>query len=543
VDNARLFDETRRRLADLEAVNRISVVLRSAQTLDEMLPQLMELLLAVVHTDAGALLLHDPASNCLRWSAAHGWCARLDPVSIYPGEGIAGHVFATGQTHVAADVATDPLAHHRLRGQMPAGWAVAGIAIRTATEIVGVMVVYVRAPRELTRQEIDLLTTIAEMAGNTIHRMQLHEQTEARLKRLDALRTIDNAISANLDLPLTLNVLLAEITSQLRVDGADVLLLNAATHTLEFTAGLGFRTAALQHTRLQLGEGYAGRAAAERQIVYVPDLRARRTDFLRSPAFASEQFVSYYGVPLIAKGDVRGVLEVYHRTPLAANPEWLNFLATLAGQAAIAIDNAVLFENLQRSNVELAAAYDATIEGWSRALELRDEATEGHTRRVTEMTLQLARAMGFGAAELVHVRRGALLHDIGKMGIPDHILRKPAALTESEWVIMRRHPGYAYEMLSAITYLGSALDIPYCHHERWDGTGYPRALKGEQIPLAARIFSVADVWDALHSERPYRPAWPEDKVFDYIGSQAGRMFDARVVDTFLHMRRERQTAI
>jgi putative nucleotidyltransferase with HDIG domain len=165
----------------------------------------------------------------------------------------------------------------------------------------------------------------------------------------------------------------------------------------------------------------------------------------------------------------------------------------MAGQAAIAIDNAALFDDLQRSNTELTLAYDTTLEGWARALELRDKETEGHTQRVTEMTLRLATAMGVPEAELVHVRRGALLHDIGKMGIPDSILLKPGPLSESEWEIMRMHPVYAYEMLSPIGYLRSALDIPYCHHEKWDGSGYPRGLAGEQIPLHARIFAVADV--------------------------------------------------
>ncbi|MEP7355625.1 MAG: GAF domain-containing protein [Anaerolineales bacterium] len=542
VDNARLFDETRKRLADLEAVNRISVVLRSAQTLDTMLAQLMEITLTVVQTDTGAILLYDPEAKRLRWSVAHGWCARLAPIPIKPGDGIAGRVFETGRTHVAADVATDPVTHDLLRAQMPAGWGGAGIAIHTADEIVGVLFVFVPAPRELTPHEIGLLTTIAEMAGNAIHRMQLFAQTEARLKRLDALRTIDKAISASLDLGLTLDVLLAQIASQLGVDGADVLLLNPASQTLEYTAGLGFRTEALRQTRLRLGEGYAGRAAAERRIVHVADLRARKTDFLRSAKFADEQFVSYYGVPLIAKGDVRGVLEVYQRQALAASPEWLGFLETLAGQAAIAIDNAVLFENLQRSNNEIALAYDATIEGWSRALELRDQATEGHTRRVTEMTLLLARSLGMDDSALVHVRRGALLHDIGKMGIPDSILRKPGPLNDDEWQIMRRHPGYAYEMLSSIAYLRPALDIPYCHHERWDGSGYPRNLKGEAIPLSARIFAVVDVWDALSSERPYRAAWLEEKVFADMLAQSGRHFDPQAVQAFTNLMRERRSA-
>jgi HD-GYP domain-containing protein (c-di-GMP phosphodiesterase class II) len=539
VDNARLFEETLRRLADLEAVNRISVVLRSAQTLESMLPRLMEITLAVVHTDAGAILLYDPAAGCLRWSVAQGWCKQLAPILIKPGEGIAGRVFGTGLTHITADVAADPATHANLRSQIPDGWGGAAIAIQTAAEIVGVLFVYVASPRELTPQEIGLLTTIAEMAGNTIHRMRLHEQTEARLKRLDALRTIDEAISASLDLRLILNVLLAQIASQLHVDGAGVLLLNTATQTLDYMAGLGFRTMELQNTQLPLGEGYAGRAAAERRNIHVPDLRARNTDHRRSPTFAAEKFVSYYGVPLIAKGEVRGVLEVYQRGTLAADPEWLSFLETLAGQAAIAIDNAVLFEGLQRSNLEIALAYDATIEGWSRALELRDQATEGHTRRVTEMTLQLAAMLGMEGSELVHVRRGALLHDIGKMGIPDDILRKPGPLTEAEWEVMRRHPGYAYEMLSSIEYLRPALEIPYCHHERWNGAGYPRQLKGDEIPLSARIFAVVDVWDALRSDRPYRAAWPEAQVFANIRLQSGQHFDPRAVEAFEELMRAR----
>jgi putative nucleotidyltransferase with HDIG domain len=183
--------------------------------------------------------------------------------------------------------------------------------------------------------------------------------------------------------------------------------------------------------------------------------------------------------------------------------------------------------------VELANAYDATIEGWSRALDLRDKETEGHTQRVTEITLQLARVMGFSDSDLVHIRRGALLHDIGKVGIPDSVLFKPGALTDVEWEIMRKHPQFAYDLLSPIAYLQSALDIPYCHHEKWDGTGYPRGLKGEQIPLVARIFAVVDVWDALRSKRPYREAWSEEKIRGHILSQARIHFDPRVVEVFL----------
>jgi HD-GYP domain-containing protein (c-di-GMP phosphodiesterase class II) len=247
----------------------------------------------------------------------------------------------------------------------------------------------------------------------------------------------------------------------------------------------------------------------DRQIIHIPDLRDEPANLFLKTRLAGEDFVCYYGLPLIAKGQVKGVLEVYHRTPLQPDLEWLDFLNTLAGQAAIAIENSTLFEGLQRSNSELALAYDATIEGWSHALDLRDKETEGHTQHVTEMTVQFARTFGLGEAELVQVRWGALLHDMGKMGVPDGILLKPGPLTDKEWIIMKKHPDFAYEMLSPIRYLRQALDIPYCHHEKWDGNGYPRGLKGEQIPLAARVFAVVDVWDALLSDRPYRKAWSE----------------------------------
>jgi putative nucleotidyltransferase with HDIG domain len=191
------------------------------------------------------------------------------------------------------------------------------------------------------------------------------------------------------------------------------------------------------------------------------------------------------------------------------------------------------FDNVQRSNSELSQAYDETIEGWSHALDLRDHETEGHTQRVTEMTVALAREAGLDEAELLQVRWGSLLHDIGKMGIPDRILLKPGPLTDEEWVIMKKHPTFAWEMISPIRYLHTALDIPYCHHEKWDGTGYPRGLRGAQIPIPARIFAVVDVYDALTSDRPYRKAWSKENTLDHIREQSGKHFDPEVVDTFL----------
>lgn len=189
-------------------------------------------------------------------------------------------------------------------------------------------------------------------------------------------------------------------------------------------------------------------------------------------------------------------------------------------------------KKLNEAHNELLEAYEKTIEGWSHAMDLRDRETEGHSERVTDLTLQMAKIFGMSDEELVHVRRGALLHDMGKLGIPDSILQKTDTLNEGEWEIMHKHPQFAYDMLDSIEYLRSALDIPYCHHEKWDGTGYPRGLKGEQIPIAARLFTIVDVWDALTSDRPYRSAWKKEEALAYIREQSGKHFDPQVVKLF-----------
>ena len=363
-------------------------------------------------------------------------------------------------------------------------------------------------------------------------RKQAEALVQRHLTRLAALRAIDLAISASLDLGLTLQIVLDQVIAELQVDAADVYLVNASRHSMDYTAGRGLSSKTTPTARLRLGQSYAGQVALERRALHLPDLNLT-ADKVQPPAvMLAEGFQAYYAQPLIAKGLVVGVLEVFRRKPLPANRDWLDFLEALAGQAAIAIDNATLFGDLQKSNQDLNLAYDATIEGWGKALDLRDHETEGHSQRVTDLTLQLAARMGVEPAQMVHIRRGALLHDIGKMGVPDNVLLKPGPLSDDEWVIMRQHPVYAHDLLSPIRYLREALDIPYCHHEKWDGSGYPRQLKAEAIPLAARIFAVVDVWDALGSNRPYRPAWPDDSVRGYLRAQTGQHFDPAVVEAF-----------
>ncbi len=533
IENARLFDETRRRAEELEALAAVSAALRQARTRADMLPLLVETAMRTLRADAGTLALLEEES--VVFTAARGPGEALLGQGHPPRDDPLWQVVRAGQPLFIADVSEHgEFAQGEVGRALMAGMtACACVPLQTAEATVGLLHLAWRSRREVTEQEKRLLTAIAEMAGSAIHRATLHEQTERSVQRLTALHTIDTTITASFDLRLTLNVLLDQVTTHLGVDAADVLLLSVHTQTLEYAAGHGFRTNAIARARLRLNEGHAGRVVLERCTVHIPNLPESGPAFARTQLLAGENFIAYSGAPLIAKGQIKGVLELFHRKPIHPDPEWLEFFETLAGQAAIAIEDAQLFGSLHRSHDDLAMAYDATIEGWSRALDLRDKETEGHTQRVTELTLRLAREMGIDDAELVHIRRGALLHDIGKMGIPDSILLKPGPLSDEEWVIMKKHPAFAFDMLSPIAYLQHALDIPYYHHEKWDGAGYPRGLKGERIPLAARIFAVVDVYDALRSDRPYRPGWSEEKALDYIREQAGKHFDPAVVKIFL----------
>lgn len=364
---------------------------------------------------------------------------------------------------------------------------------------------------------------------------QLSERTLLQVQRLETLHTIEHSISSTFVASTLLRAFVETIVKSKHVDAAAILLYNPARQNFNYAAASGFERRNPPAGSVSTDTGYIGRAATLRRPVTIANLQAPevRQNDLTSLFRTEEGLVAYAALPLITKGEFKGMLEVARRSSFPDDPKWFEFLNTLAAQAAIAISNAELFTRLQKTNRELVRAYDATIEGWSRALDLRDKETEGHTQRVTALTIRLAGAYGMQESEIVHIRRGALLHDIGKMGVPDTILNKPGALDPEEWAIMRKHPQFAYEMLAEIEYLKPALDIPHYHHEKWDGTGYPSGLQGTQIPLSARLFAVVDVWDALTSDRPYRRAWSREQAREYLIDQRGKHFDPRVVRLFL----------
>lgn len=270
--------------------------------------------------------------------------------------------------------------------------------------------------------------------------------------------------------------------------------------------------------------------------VYLKDARSAKITQAERAVVESRHLISILYFPLLLKEDVTGVFIVGstdHVRKFSANE--IDLLYILSNQVSLAVANARLFQKAQQALKDLTYAYDATLMGWSQVLDMRDHITDEHTHRVADLTMKLAVRMGVPEVDLCQVRRGALLHDIGKMAIPDAILQKPGALTDEEMQIMRTHPELAYKILSKIEYLAPAMDIPYCHHEKWDGSGYPRGLRGDQIPVIAQIFSIIDVYDALTSDRPYRKAWTEQQAIDYIKNESGTHFNPELVKIFLEM--------
>jgi len=410
-----------------------------------------------------------------------------------------------------------------------------GVPLLVGERVIGALVIQSYKVEAYSPDNQRLLELLANQAAVALDNSRLWENAQMRLSRLISLREIDMAISGSVDLDLTLQVLLGQLVETLDVDAACVLEYKPHQQTLDYLKGVGFRGKSYLNTSVRIGEELAGKAALERTLVRVPDLREAPDNLAKLPFFSQEGFVTYLAQPLIAKGELVGVLEVFHRDRLDPDPEWLNFLDALARMAGIAIERLNLYNDLTSSNTELQQAYDATIQGWARAIELRDAGTSRHSQQVIALTMNLARKMGITKDSLIHIRRGAMLHDIGKVAIPDGILLKEGELSDDEWELMKKHPQYAYDMLSSIQYLRQALDIPYCHHEWWDGSGYPRGLAGEEIPLAARIFSVVDVWDALQSDRPYRDAWTKDEAVQYLKEQSGKQFDPQIVKAFLNL--------
>lgn len=378
---------------------------------------------------------------------------------------------------------------------------------------------------------------IASISRDITQMVDNQNQISRQLRFLKGMRKIDTYIATSHDLLMTTDVILEQAQEQLHVDGVDIMIVEEPAQTLKCIGERGLTSSEICKMQLNLKDGLPGEVFQRQGLMVVENLASRPPD-PRRDAILNEGFVSYMGIPLRSRNRTLGILEFFNRKPLQPDAEWVSYLEMLVGQAGIAIESINMLHDIQQSNINLLQAYETTIESWARTLNLRDEETQEHTRRVVDLAIRLARRMGFSEEEIVALRRGAYLHDIGKMAIPDHILHKPEPLTDEEWEQMRRHPKIAYDLLEPIPFLNASLAIPFSHHEKWDGSGYPLGIRGDEIPKAARLFSVVDVWDALTSDRPYRKTWSEAEALDFIKQHAGTQFDPQVVDVFLALLNE-----
>ena len=525
IQNARLLESERNRRMEAEALYKTTTALTSTLDMNKVLDNiLVELYRVVDYASASLQLLVD---DMVRITAVQGF--QIDPDTLIGLEFPASNrlfqeMLNTRQPIILENAQADNRFDYFTNLDYIRGWI--GVPLIVGEKVIGCLTIDSEHVGFFDDSHAKKAQAFANQAAIAIESARLFSQTQRRLNELQSIHTIDQAISGNLDINITLDVFLEQALNLLQVDGIRVFSYDPDAQIFERIAHRNMLTVNSARDDHFYIKQTVQDAVAQRDVIVCHDPPRRK-------GFSQEEFSCYTVSPLISRGQVRGVVELFNRHAASHNEEWISLLRTLTTQAAIAIENDNLLTSLKQSNDELVTAYDRTLEGWAYALELRDRETVGHARRVTELTLKLAKRMGIGGADLASIRRGTLLHDIGKMGLPDSILLKEGPLTDEEREVMQTHPLLAYDMLSTIPYLKSAIDIPLYHHEKWDGSGYPHGLSAEAIPLAARIFAVVDVWDALISDRPYRRAWKEETAREYIKDQSSIHFDPAVVEEFL----------
>jgi PAS domain S-box-containing protein len=515
--------DRKNREREKEAILAVSTALRNASNRAQMLPAILEETKKLLDADTVMILLIDEHTHTLRIAKAMGECANftgyefdaIDHPSAKPL--ITGEVFMVSNLHIEIP---------QLSSLFPSSInAFVGAPLISENKAIGVL--WAGRKKNWYQSEVKILQAISDMSANAIHRVSLHEETERRLNFLQSLHTIDRAITGNLSLSNTYHLILSQLIENLGASAANIRLYDQTADTLILAAGTGFNSPNSQKCCLVNSTAMMNMNWTINSCSNLYDQKPLLPIYLEN-----ENFQSYYGVLLRSRGQLLGILEIFSEVELYPDAIWIDFLKSTARQTAIAIADAQMLEKMQIANLALETAYDATIEGWSKTLELRDFETAGHCQRVTALTVALAKKLQISGDELVNLRRGAVLHDIGKLGVPDQILLKPGPLDAEEWALMKKHPVYAKQILESIDFLKPALDIPYYHHEKWDGSGYPEKLSGKQIPLPARIFAIVDVWDALTSDRPYRKAWNHQRAWEYISANVGIQFDPEIYTAF-----------
>jgi putative nucleotidyltransferase with HDIG domain/PAS domain S-box-containing protein len=543
--------------------NRNRMLLANHQVMVEIgselrLPNLLSSILAQAQSMAnadrgGGVYLKEPGEDILKLAYGAGINQGREGITIQIGKGVSGCVYQTSQALVIDDY-THWKGHATILVADPPS-TVMGVPLFLKSEVIGVLTLIAdSSKRKFTAQDVQQAEMFAAQTAVVIQNAQLYQQAEQEIAERKQVEQALRQHLAELETLYESGLILSQITNPEEIAQK---LISLMAEKLEWHHVVIRRhhpedgrleLLAFSHPDLasdkkpvkikerfqtkirKVGDGLTGWVAQHGVTVRCGELTQDSRYVSIWPGLHSGLYV-----PMKIGDEIMGVISIESELPNAFSEADERLITTLAAQAAITLDDIRLFEDLQSSNNRIIQAYDDTIQGWSKALDLRDKETEGHTLRVTTLTEELARQMGIPETEIVHIRRGALLHDIGKMGVPDRILLKPDRLSDEEWVIMREHPVHAYNLLSTIEFLHPALNIPHYHHERWDGSGYPEGLKGEQIPIEARIFAIIDVYDALTSDRPYRPGWPHKRAIKYIREQSGCHFDPKVVAAFIKL--------
>jgi PAS domain S-box-containing protein len=530
--------ESRQRERELEAVASISSALRAALSREEVYPIILDQVERLLNADGIGLIVRDIATGEVKVEQARGAWISLLNMRYSADQATRGPILIMHEPYLNNNIESE---QHLFQTKPFSGLkATACVPLEIEGENIGSL--WIGRKSTITKEDVRILSALAHITASATHRAALYERTRLYAEQVTNAAEIGRTLSETL-LPGQIYHQLAHSLLKLLPNVCTVMISRYDASARTFACVYALQDGKIINTMdlpslglLEAGESSLSEVIQTSQPLVVNNFHhSLKRKGSSKVGTGDVNARSALFVPLISKREVLGVLQVHSNSNHRFKPADVELLTLVGNTAAIAIQNAGLFDNLQQSHAELSQAYEATLDGWARALDLRDHGTHGHSRRVVELTVELGRSMGLKDEDLVHLRRGAWLHDIGKMGVPDDILKKTGPLTNEEWIDMRNHTTNAYQWLSPISFLKPALDIPYSHHEKWDGSGYPQRLAGEQIPLAARIFAVVDVWDALHSNRPYRPAWTTEKVVEYLREQRGKHFDPHVVDAFLRM--------
>ena len=517
-----------RRSREAFAIAEVSRDISATLQLDLVIEKIAKYAKELLEVETSAVYLSDTSKSILYAAVAIGSDAeeiKEDPLKI--GDGILGNIAIRETGEIVNNAANDSRAVMVKDTSSITHEHIMGVSVFSDNQLTGLISVW-RSGREkeFIPSELEFLSNLAHQVGIAIQNARLFEKTRQQLADLEVIQSLATALRSAENFDEALPIILDQLIKLLGAGSALLDVIDPSTGEIVSQLAHGV-WAPVTGMRTKIDQGVSGHVISTGQPYITSDIVADGL-VMRSELVGGLNNV--VAVPIVAQEHPIGALWVGQQSSITN--EEVVLLTALGEMIGNTFHRMMLHEETRNQAKEIELAYDNTLSGWAKALELRDKETEGHSRRVEELTLQIARIMKISEPEILHIRRGVLLHDIGKMGIPDQLLWKTTSLSDEEWAEMRKHPEYAYDLLHPIEFLRPALDIPYYHHEKWDGTGYPHGLKGEQIPLSARIFSIVDVFDALSNDRPYRKAWPMEKVLEYINEQSGKFFDPDIVEEF-----------